>query len=98
MIGPQPTGRQGGWVTISTAWLIIPTNTTTAVSREARPTASAQQPVFFLSQKCFHLDLTPMFPSLLPNMSQQHVEGIYSSVRPTESLMITSMSAAITAS
>lgn len=46
MIWAQPTGMQGGWVNVSTAWLIIPTNNTTAGTPEALPTGSMRDPVF----------------------------------------------------
>lgn len=46
MIWAQLTGMQGGWVNVSTAWLIIPTNNTTMGRRVALPTSSTQGPVF----------------------------------------------------
>lgn len=62
MIWVQPAGIQGRWgrVTISTAWLIIPTNNTTVVRLEPQPTASTQELL--------------VFPSAPHNTSQQHTQ------------------------
>lgn len=49
MSGPYDMGtayrNAGGWVNVSTARLIIPTNNNTAGRQEALPTASTQEPV-----------------------------------------------------
>lgn len=60
MIWAQPTGMLGGWVNVSTAWLIIATNITTAGTPEALPSASTQEPVFIPQEMIYELN-QPVF-------------------------------------
>lgn len=61
MIGPQPTGRQGGMGYYQHS-MVDHTNKYHHSSESRGSTYSISTTAcFFLSQKCFHLDPTPMF-------------------------------------